>query len=121
MTDTYYIPFHNLHMRLTTLSQALLKTIQEWPKDIYDISTVIVAVHSELDKSASTSKSASPVTPDSALLMECLAELSVRSPSYLYFSLTFFNQIYRKSPTREGSSVFLAITEAERFRPNPGT
>jgi hypothetical protein len=50
--------------------QALLTTIQEWPKDIYDISAVIVAVQAELEKSTSQ---------DSAVLMECLAELCVIS------------------------------------------
>ncbi|KAJ7443322.1 hypothetical protein FB451DRAFT_1004139, partial [Mycena latifolia] len=32
---------------------SLLQTVREWPKEIYDISTVIVAVHAELDRSAS--------------------------------------------------------------------
>ncbi|KAF9553273.1 ARM repeat-containing protein [Agrocybe pediades] len=33
----------------------LLKTIKEWPQEIYDVSAVIVAVKAELDNSASTS------------------------------------------------------------------
>lgn len=44
--------------------QALLRTIKEWPTDIYDIAAVIVAVQSELDRGAST-----------PILMECIAEL----------------------------------------------
>lgn len=54
--------------------QALLKTIQDWPKAIYDISAVIVAVQAELDRAPSSSSSAS-ITPDTVILMECLAEL----------------------------------------------
>ncbi|KAG8903108.1 Vacuolar protein sorting-associated protein 41 [Tulasnella sp. 403] len=48
--------------------EALLRTIQEWPKDIYDVSAVIVAVKSALDRS--------PGTP---LLMECIAELYMQN------------------------------------------
>ena len=54
--------------------EALLKTIKTWPKDIYDIPSVIVALESELDKAPSSSKVASS-GPDAPVLMECLAEL----------------------------------------------
>ncbi|KDQ63963.1 hypothetical protein JAAARDRAFT_27634 [Jaapia argillacea MUCL 33604] len=55
---------------------ALLQTIKDWPKGIYDISAVIVAIQSELDRSPSSSSSTMrAAAPDSALLMECLAEL----------------------------------------------
>jgi hypothetical protein len=54
--------------------EALLKTIKTWPKDIYDIPSVIVALESELDKAPSSSKVASS-GPDTTILMECLAEL----------------------------------------------
>ncbi|KAI9467202.1 vacuolar protein sorting-associated protein 41 [Lactarius psammicola] len=59
--------------------QALQRTINEWPKDIYDISAVIVAIHSELERcTPSSSKSTAlltPASPDTVILMECLAEL----------------------------------------------
>ncbi|KAI0075229.1 vacuolar assembling protein VPS41 [Panus rudis PR-1116 ss-1] len=55
--------------------ETLLKTIQSWPKGIYDISAVIVAIQSELEKAPSSSKDAMTATPDNAILMECLAEL----------------------------------------------
>jgi len=54
--------------------QALLHTIQSWPKEIYDISAVIVAVQAELDRAPSSS-SMNTSTPETAILMECLAEL----------------------------------------------
>jgi hypothetical protein len=56
--------------------ESLLKTIKAWPKDIYDIPSVIVALESELDKTPSSSKMASG-GPDASILMECLAELRV--------------------------------------------
>lgn len=52
----------------------LLQTIKEWPREIYDIGAVIVAVRSELDKVSSQPKSISS-TPGAVILMECLAEL----------------------------------------------
>ncbi|KAF9498914.1 vacuolar assembling protein VPS41 [Pleurotus eryngii] len=54
--------------------QALLQTVRDWPKDIYNLTAVIVAIHSELDSSASTSTFKSS-TQETTLLMECLAEL----------------------------------------------
>ncbi|KAI0315153.1 vacuolar assembling protein VPS41 [Amylostereum chailletii] len=57
--------------------EALQRTIRDWPKEIYDISAVIYAIQSKLDKSSSSS-STSPLaraTSDSVILMECLAEL----------------------------------------------
>ncbi|KAG9218576.1 hypothetical protein CCMSSC00406_0001310 [Pleurotus cornucopiae] len=53
---------------------ALLQTVRDWPKDIYNLTAVIVAIHSELDSSASTSTFKSS-TQETTLLMECLAEL----------------------------------------------
>ncbi|KAI0053795.1 vacuolar assembling protein VPS41 [Auriscalpium vulgare] len=65
--------------------QALQRTIHEWPKDIYDTSAVIVAMQSELDRSASTSSTspATHATPETVILMECLAELytAIRQPA----------------------------------------
>lgn len=49
--------------------------MKEWPKDIYDISAVIVAVLADLDRSASSSNLAASASSDSVVLMECLAEL----------------------------------------------
>ncbi|KAI0265207.1 vacuolar assembling protein VPS41 [Gloeopeniophorella convolvens] len=78
--------------------QALQRTIHEWPKDIYDISAVIVAIQSDLDRQApSSSRSASPTpqaTPDTAILMECLAELYTanRQPAK---ALPFFIRLRR--------------------------
>nr|GAT50426.1 vacuolar assembling protein [Mycena chlorophos] len=64
--------------------RTLLQTIKEWPKEIYDISAVIVAVLAELQRTASTSNLAaptlaasSPAPSDKVTLMECLAELYV--------------------------------------------
>jgi hypothetical protein len=55
-------------------SQTLLRTVKEWPREIYDIAAVIEAVRAELDKAASTSSTISSA-PGSRVLMECLAEL----------------------------------------------
>jgi vacuolar protein sorting-associated protein 41 len=59
--------------------QALRRTIHDWPKDIYDISAVIVAIQSELDRCAPSSQKSTalpiPAAPDAVILMECLAEL----------------------------------------------
>jgi phage gp29-like protein len=54
--------------------QTLLRTVKDWPREIYDIAAVIVAVRAELDKAASTSSTISSA-PGSKVLMECLAEL----------------------------------------------
>ncbi|KAF5363557.1 hypothetical protein D9756_000090 [Leucocoprinus leucothites] len=54
--------------------KTLLQTIKEWPREIYDISAVIIAIRSELDKADSQSRSmASPSS--TVILMECLADL----------------------------------------------
>ncbi|KAJ7195868.1 vacuolar assembling protein VPS41 [Mycena rebaudengoi] len=73
--------------------QALLQTVKEWPKDIYDISAVIVAVHAVLDRNASTSALTSSAS-DSVTLMECLAELYIanRQPGK---ALTYFLRLRR--------------------------
>ncbi|PCH40689.1 hypothetical protein WOLCODRAFT_117498 [Wolfiporia cocos MD-104 SS10] len=55
--------------------QALLRTIKGWPKGIYDIPSVIVAVQAELDRAPSSSMNTT--TPESVILMECLAELYI--------------------------------------------
>ncbi|KAI0323327.1 vacuolar protein sorting-associated protein 41, partial [Cubamyces sp. BRFM 1775] len=54
--------------------QALLQTIKTWPKGIYDIAAVIVAVQSELERAPSSSSMKS-MGSDTVILMECLAEL----------------------------------------------
>ncbi|KAL0950416.1 hypothetical protein HGRIS_010371 [Hohenbuehelia grisea] len=59
---------------LTHDRAALLQTIKEWPKEIYDIGAVIVAVQAELDRSAPKAAARSS-TPQTMVLMECLAEL----------------------------------------------
>ncbi|TCD63875.1 Vacuolar protein sorting-associated protein 41 [Steccherinum ochraceum] len=73
--------------------QALLKTIQDWPKGIYDISAVIVAVQSELDRAPSSSSSVS-AAPDTVILMECLAELYMANRQYGK-ALPFFIRLRR--------------------------
>lgn len=88
-----YFLAHDRQVRVHSLSadtelltysfhQSLLHTIKSWPKGIYDIAVVIVAVHAELDRAPSSS-SMTVTTPDTAILMECLAELYV---SHLSFS-----------------------------------
>ncbi len=70
--------FHHTFGISKHVLQALLHTIKEWPREIYDISAVIVAVRAELDKTASTSSTISASSGSSnpsTLLMECLAEL----------------------------------------------
>jgi len=65
-------------LSLLTAFQALRRTIHDWPKDIYDISAVIVAIQSELDHyvpSSSKTTLSMPAAPDATILMECLAEL----------------------------------------------
>ena len=59
---------------LDFLYQTLLQTIKDWPREIYDIAAVIVAVRAELDKATSTSATISS-SESSTMLMECLAEL----------------------------------------------
>ncbi|PPR06614.1 hypothetical protein CVT24_001721 [Panaeolus cyanescens] len=59
---------------LTHDRDALLRTVKEWPREIYNISAVIIAVRAELDKAASTSSTISS-SGSSTILMECLAEL----------------------------------------------
>ena len=50
--------------------------IKEWPKEIYNISAVIIAIRAELDKTVSTSSVISyNANGGSTVLMECLAEL----------------------------------------------
>ncbi|KAL4076442.1 hypothetical protein V8B97DRAFT_1921758 [Scleroderma yunnanense] len=54
--------------------EALLRTIRDWPKSIYDIPAVIVAIQSELER-IPMSSSLKTSSSDAILLMECLAEL----------------------------------------------
>ena len=77
MIDRYVLLFleRRLYCMLTRL-QMLLQTIKEWPREIYDIPAVIVAIRAELDKDASRSTSISSA-PSAVVLMECLAELYV--------------------------------------------
>jgi hypothetical protein len=51
--------------------QALLQTVKEWPREIYDIAAVIIAVRAELDSTSATISTSEGPT----ILMECLAEL----------------------------------------------
>ena len=77
MTDWYGI-LRTWDLSSLTAFQALRRTIHDWPKDIYDISAVIVAIQSELDRfvpSSSGTTLSMPAVPDSIILMECLAEL----------------------------------------------
>lgn len=77
MIDRYRTP-RARGLSLLTASQALWRTIHDWPKDIYDISAVIVAIQSELDRYAPSSSRTTlsmPTAPDTVVLMECLAEL----------------------------------------------
>ncbi|KAH7884097.1 hypothetical protein F5I97DRAFT_1814387 [Phlebopus sp. FC_14] len=73
--------------------QALFETIKTWPKSIYDVSVVIVAVQSELERSPSSS-SLKPSSPDTILLMECLAELYTANRQYGK-ALPFFLRLRR--------------------------
>lgn len=52
----------------------LLRTVKEWPREIYDISAVIVAVQAELDR-AIAAPSKILQSSSNTILMECLAEL----------------------------------------------
>ncbi|KAF8882653.1 vacuolar assembling protein VPS41 [Mucidula mucida] len=78
---------------LTHDRHALYDTIKEWPKDIYDIAAVIVAVRSELEKQASTSSTISS-SPDTTILMECLAELYTANRQHGK-ALTYFLRLRR--------------------------
>ncbi|PPQ94822.1 hypothetical protein CVT25_007459 [Psilocybe cyanescens] len=86
--------------------KALLQTIKDWPRGIYDISAVIVAVRAELDRTASTSSTISS-SGDSTILMECLAELYVanRQPGK---ALPFYLRLRR-------SNVFDLIRDNNLF------
>ena len=46
--------------------QALLRTIKSWPHDIYDVGAVILAIQDQIERK-----------PDSTILLESVAELSV--------------------------------------------
>ncbi|THV02760.1 vacuolar protein sorting-associated protein 41 [Dendrothele bispora CBS 962.96] len=57
--------------------KTLLQVVREWPKDIYDIAAVIVAIQAELEK---IDKDKNPpvgtsLSEERGVLMECLAEL----------------------------------------------
>lgn len=54
--------------------QTLRRTIDEWPREIYDISAVIIAIRSELDKATSEPKFMAS-SSNTVILMECLADL----------------------------------------------
>ncbi|KAI6043752.1 hypothetical protein EDC04DRAFT_2951962 [Pisolithus marmoratus] len=54
--------------------EALLRTIRDWPKSIYDMSSVIVAIQSELER-IPMSSSLKTSSADAVWLMECLADL----------------------------------------------
>lgn len=61
---------------LLNSDEALRRTIDEWPREIYDISAVIIAIRSELDKAMSEPKSMTSPS-NTVILMECLADLWV--------------------------------------------
>jgi hypothetical protein len=94
--------------------QALFKTIKDWPKEIYDVPAVIVALQSELDCAPSPSTIVS-MTPDTKILMECLAELLVNYYPLIKRILNYHVQLRCKSPARKGPAVFPAAKEAQRF------
>ncbi|KAF8555539.1 vacuolar protein sorting-associated protein 41 [Imleria badia] len=73
---------------------ALLRMIMEWPSSIYDISAVIVAIQSELDRTPSSSSSSEPMRSDAVLLMECLADLYTANRQYGK-ALPFFLRLRR--------------------------
>lgn len=87
--------------------QSLMRTIKEWPKSIYDISAVIVAVQAELDRSPSSSSTRSLPAPDAVILMECLAELYTANRQYGK-ALPFFLRLRRQN-------VFELIREHNLF------
>ncbi|KAG2130198.1 uncharacterized protein EDB93DRAFT_1095067 [Suillus bovinus] len=88
--------------------QSLMRTIMEWPKSIYDVSTVIVAVQGELDRSPSSSTtSGSLPAPDAVILMECLAELYTANRQFGK-ALPFFLRLRRQN-------VFELIREHNLF------
>ena len=60
--------------------QMLSETIKEWPKDIYDIGAVIIAVLGELERTASSSSS-KVTTGQAAVLMELQAPRKFRKSS----------------------------------------
>ncbi|KAG9317886.1 vacuolar protein sorting-associated protein 41 [Chiua virens] len=72
---------------------ALLHMIKEWPSSIYDISAVIVAVQSELDRTTFP-PSSEPPKSDATLLIECLADLYTSNRQYGK-ALPFFLQLRR--------------------------
>ncbi|KAI3605006.1 vacuolar protein sorting 41 [Moniliophthora roreri] len=73
--------------------ETLLGTIKDWPRDIYDIGAVIIAVLAELEKTATISTS-KVMNGKAAILMECLAELYTanRQPGK---ALTYFLRLRR--------------------------
>ncbi|KII94565.1 hypothetical protein PLICRDRAFT_97705 [Plicaturopsis crispa FD-325 SS-3] len=85
---------------------SLLQMIKDWPKEIYDIAAVIVAVHAELDRCASSSSTGASA-PESTILMECLAEMYTlnRQPGK---ALPFFLRLRRPN-------VFSLIRENNLF------
>ncbi|KAG1877406.1 hypothetical protein F4604DRAFT_1757258 [Suillus subluteus] len=87
--------------------QSLMRTIKEWPKSIYDVSAVIVAVQAELDRSPSSSSSRNLPAPDAVILMECLAELYTANRQYGK-ALPFFLRLRRQN-------VFELIREHNLF------
>ncbi|KAJ3825366.1 hypothetical protein F5880DRAFT_1638492, partial [Lentinula raphanica] len=58
---------------LTHDATMVLRTIREWPHDIYDVGAVIIAVKDQLDKADVANDPAAKAT--TVVLMECLAEL----------------------------------------------
>jgi hypothetical protein len=100
---------------ILTRLQMLLQTIKEWPREIYDIPAVIVAIRAELDKSASTSTSISSA-PSAVVLMECLAELYVPLILVPDLLLDFMSpiKIHGESSTRQSTPILPPPPTTER-------
>ena len=112
--------------------QSLLKTIKEWPKDIYEIPAVIVAVQSALDKIDSSPTNAAAAHA-SVILMECLVELLVTDAHSLLLlltpltadtlliinraklSLTFSDSVARMFSISFESTIFLQTYKIRRY------
>ncbi|KAF5330256.1 hypothetical protein D9758_014441 [Tetrapyrgos nigripes] len=113
--------------------KTLLQVIKEWPRDIYDIGAVIVAVQAELEKVDKDKSLAvgTGLSEDAQVLMECLAELYTSNrqpgkalPFYLrlrrpnVFSLIRENNLYTdvKNQVLELVEFDMELQEKNRLR-----
>ena len=76
--------------------------IKTWPKEIYDIGAVIVAIRAVLDKPNRTPNN--EIGSDT-ILIECLAELYVICPHLHKSMFRRSHQIYRQPPTRQSTAL----------------